>query len=286
MKKIDLVVCDLDNTLYDWVSYFVPSFYAFAQKASEILSCDHEKLLDEFKLVHQRHHDSEHPFSLLETQTVKDSFQGKTLKEITDELDPAFHIFNQQRKKTLSNYQGVSSTLMTLQSNGIRIVAHTESKLHAVIDRLRRLDLEQFFSAIYCRERADSAHPNPESAKTFMKSFPLNKIIELKKDQVKPDPAVLLEICSREGSAPATTAYIGDSMARDILMAKRASVYAIWARYGTLVNPELYKKLVRISHWTNADIQRERKLKEEVTSIQPDLIVDEFSEILSVLLPH
>lgn len=284
MNKCDLIVCDLDNTLYDWVGYFVPSFYSYAQKASELLGCNLDSLLDEFKAVHQKHHDSEHPFALLETRIVQTAFAGKSKKDIAERLDPAFYVFNKERKKTLATYEGVHRTLKKLQSHQIKIVAHTEGKLHAVIDRLRRLDLEQYFSAIYCRERADSEHPNPEAAATFMGSFPLDKITELKKHQVKPDPQVLLEICKREGGTPNKTAYVGDSMARDILMAKRAGVYAIWAKYGTLVDKEQYEKLVRITHWTEADVQREIKLKEEASAIQPDLIVDSFSEIVSKII--
>lgn len=68
--RLKLLVCDLDNTLYDWVAYFVPSFYAMAAKVVELLGCDREKLLDDFREVHQRHHDSEQPFALLETRTV------------------------------------------------------------------------------------------------------------------------------------------------------------------------------------------------------------------------
>ena len=283
MKKIRLLVCDLDNTLYNWVSYFVPSFYSLAQKASEIIQCDIEQLLDDFRSVHQTHHDSEHPFALLETRTVLETYKGKSRNEIAEILDPAFHIFNKTRKKTSTSYAEVPSTLKYLMSNNIKIVAHTESKLHAVMDRLRRLELEQYFSSIYCRERADSKHPDSEAAKRFMTSFPLDKVIELKKHQVKPDPAVLLAICKHEETPPDKTAYIGDSMARDILMAKNAKVYAIWAKYGAAIDMEQYKKLVRISHWTSEDVQREIYLKEQAKEIKPDLTVDCFSDLKKIM---
>jgi FMN phosphatase YigB (HAD superfamily) len=54
--RFKLLICDLDNTLYDWVAYFVPSFYAMVDKVVELLGCDRERLLDDFRKVHQRHH--------------------------------------------------------------------------------------------------------------------------------------------------------------------------------------------------------------------------------------
>ena len=39
-----LLVCDLDNTLYDCVAYFVPSFYAMVDAATSIMGCNRENL--------------------------------------------------------------------------------------------------------------------------------------------------------------------------------------------------------------------------------------------------
>src|SRR4051812_24324474 len=96
-----LLVCDLDNTLYDWVSYFVPSFYAMVDRVVEITGCDRKKLLDDFRTVHQKHHDSEQPFALLETETIARMFAGVKWDDVVSKLDPAFHAFNSGRKQNL-----------------------------------------------------------------------------------------------------------------------------------------------------------------------------------------
>jgi phosphoglycolate phosphatase len=112
----------------------------------------------------------------------------------------------------------------------------------------------------------------------------MDKVVELSHQQRKPDEAVLLEICMRERSAPEVTSYVGDSVARDVLMAKRAGVFAIWAAYGARHDTVYYDKLVRISHWTPEDIEREGRLREEAKSIRPDYVCHEsFSEILAPL---
>ena len=279
-----LLVCDLDNTLYDWVSYFVPSFYAMVEKVIEITDCDREKLLDDFKIVHQKHHDSEHPFSLLETEIVRTSFRGLRRPQIAKILDPAFHAFNSNRKRLLKLHPGVSLTLATLARSDVVLVAHTDSKLYGAVDRLRRLELTKYFSRIYCRERPNSDHPDPDSGVKWLADFPMEKVVELRRHQTKPDPSVLLEICSAEGFSISETAYIGDSMARDVLMAKRAGVYAIWAAYGAGHDEAKYAKLVRISHWTEDDIETEKKLKEEAAKVRPEFTAYEsFSEVLEAL---
>lgn len=67
-------------------------------------------------------------------------------------------------------------------------------------------------------------------------------------------------------------------------MAKRAHVYAIWAKYGTNHNETDYQRLVRVSHWTDEDIRREKTLAIEVSSISPDYIAENsFAEVLSAL---
>ena len=208
----------------------------------DLLGCDREQLLDDFREVHQHHHDSEHPFALLETRTVINYFKGLERGEIAQELNPAFHAFNSARKKHLSLHPGVEPTLEYIRQQGVRLVAHTDSQLFGVVDRLTRLNLTDFFPRIYCRERAQSEHPNPETGRTWLDSFPMNQVHELSKHQLKPDPTVLVEICNAEIVAPYEAAYVGDSIARDILMAKKADVFSIWAKYGAVLHTDNYEK--------------------------------------------
>ncbi len=279
-----LLVCDLDNTLYDWVAYFVPSFYAMIDAAVEIMACDREQLLDDMKAVHQRHHDSEHPFALLETKTVRRVYHGLPIWEVARILDPAFHAFNASRKRNLKLHDGVVDTLETLASQGLKLVAHTESKLHSAIDRLQRLDLLRHFAKIYCRERAQSVHPDQVAAVRWLKAVPLDIVRELSHHQTKPSAEVLVEICAAEGIAPGDAAYVGDSIARDILMAKRVGVYAIWAAYGASHGQALYDALVRVTHWTADEVAQESRLRLEAASVTPDYVARQsFAEVLVAL---
>ena len=284
MRNKKLLVCDLDNTLYDWVGYFVPSFTAMVDAAVETMGCDKEKLLDDLRTVHQKHHDSEHPFALLETETVKERYAGMSLRDTAEALDPAFHAFNSMRKKTLHLNPGVCEGLAAIEESGTTIVAHTESKLYGAYDRLERLNILCRFKRIYCRERPASVHPNPIVSMDWFSRIPLQKVTELAHHQTKPDPDVLLEICSKEGVSPDDTAYVGDSVARDMLMARRAGVFSIWAEYGTHHDPALYADLVRVSHWTADEVAREKRLSAEAKTISPDFVAStSFDEVLTAL---
>lgn len=283
MSGFKLFVFDLDNTLYDWADYFVHAFYAMAGEASAIMGCDMDDLLDDFREVHIAHHDSEHPFALLDTDVVKNSFPGMARREIAEILDPAFHAFNVERKKRLKLYPDVEEVLRIISQTECRIVAHTESKKFSAIDRLARLNLGNFFDKIFCRESLFSSHPFPERIKGDMNQTILQKIYELPQAQRKPDPSVLLKICRNQGVAIEKSAYIGDSMNRDVLMAREAGVFSIWAKYGSKVPDETYRKLVRISHWTKEDIDRERALTSISRSLIPDLTLENgIREVLSV----
>jgi phosphoglycolate phosphatase len=279
-----LLICDLDNTLYDWVAYFVPSIYAMVDKVIEITECDRENLLDDLRSVHRRHHDAENPFSLLETRLVQRIFPGLKRNEIARVLDPAFHAFNSTRKRTLKLYPGVKEALNLITHSGIRVVAHTESKLFVVADRLVRLEIVDFFSKVYCREATRLPDLPPGYNGDRLRKFPFSRAIELSLHQRKPDPLVLKEICSRENVDVSEVLYVGDSMARDIMMAKEASVSSAWARYGAFHDPKLYDMLVRVSHWTKDEVMREKMLAKKAASVVPDFVLDRsFYEIIQVL---
>lgn len=280
-----LLVCDLDNTLYDWVGYFVPAFYAMVDESVNLLECDRERLLDDLRTVHRRHRDAEHPFALLETTTVRKKFPNWSRAEIAKALDPAFHAFNSARRQNLKLYPGVLSTLNTLSDAGVALIAHTESKLYAAVERMSRLGIDRYFRHIYCRERPLTSHPDEAAEARWLERYPIDKAVELSHHQRKPDPRVLLEICGRENVKTDDTAYVGDSITRDVLLAKGAGTFAIWAKYGTSHQAGLYEQLVRVTHWSRQDVKREERLRNLAIGTNADLILDNrFDELLPALL--
>jgi phosphoglycolate phosphatase len=81
---------------------------------------------------------------------------------------------------------------------------------------------------------------------------------------------------------PFEAVYVGDSLAKDVGMAKAAGVPGVWARYGRDYDDALWDLLVQITHWTDEDVRREERIREAYGDVEPDATIDAFSEILKV----
>ena len=65
-----------------------------------------------------------------------------------------------------------------------------------------------------------------------------------------------------------------------IYMANGAGLHSAWARFGALYNNALWLQLVRVTHWTEADVEREERLTEQAHGTKSDCIVDKFSDLI------
>src|SRR4030088_1158473 len=99
-----LLISDLDNTLYDWVTFFTASFRSMLTELTVLLQVPEATLLDEFKAVHQRYGNSGQTFAVLELPSLQRRFPDLSRDEVIKKLDPALHRFNSTRKRTLTLY--------------------------------------------------------------------------------------------------------------------------------------------------------------------------------------
>jgi phosphoglycolate phosphatase-like HAD superfamily hydrolase len=277
---IRLVITDLDNTLYDWVTFFARAFYAMVDEAVTILPVDRERLLDDLREVHIRYHNSEQPFALLETRTVQDALSGRSRRERYEILNPAFHAFNRVRANELKLYPSVADTLGKIHASGCRIVAHTEASAANAVFRLKKLDVLKYVDRLYAIEEFGEGHPDPSRESVLADVS--DRIRLLRADERKPDVRVVFDICKDAGISPDHALYIGDSIARDIGMAKSAGAASAWAKYGTYYDRALWRDLVRITHWTQEDVLRAQKAQNDYGNAVPDVTLERMDE----LLPH
>src|SRR5262245_26301782 len=153
-----LLITDLDNTLYDWVTFFSASFRSMVDELVVLLDVPEETILEEFKRVHQRYGNSEQPYAVLELPSLQRKFSDLSRDEVLKRIDPALHSFNSMRKRTLRLYDGVAETLSELQHAGVRIVGHTEAVLANSYWRLRALSIDRHFSRLYTLEGKEAIH--------------------------------------------------------------------------------------------------------------------------------
>lgn len=274
-----LIITDLDNTLYDWVTFFAKAFSAMVDELEGLVAVDRETLLSDFKRVHQRYGTSEQPFAVLELDCVRAKYPGLSRSDLKETLDPALHAFNSVRKRSLTLYEGVASTLRVLNDRGCLIVGHTEAIAVNAYYRLRLLGIDQYFHHLYTLE--GRTEPHPANGRDQELAPPPGYLTMLPPNERKPNPSLLLDICEREGVLPENALYVGDSLTRDIGMAKAAGVAAAWAKYGTHYDKTLWNVLVRVTHWTDADVARENELRHRFDKIVPDCTLERFSDLLA-----
>jgi phosphoglycolate phosphatase len=245
--------------------------------AVEILNVDRESLLTDIQLVHQKYGNSEHPFALLETNVVKNRFPGKNRAELATLLDPAFHAFNKKRKELLKLFPGVLETLQYIYKNGCKIVAYTEADVRNSMFRIESLGICKYISRLYAPMSQGLGHPH--GGKSYADESKNGFLWLLLKDYRKPNPKILEDIFVEFSLYPNKALYVGDSIIKDISMAKRAGTHAAWARYGTKYHKELWEKLVHITHWTKEDAAREFQLRNETKVVSPDVELNSFDEV-------
>ncbi|MGI0466979.1 MULTISPECIES: HAD family hydrolase [Serratia] len=275
-----LLITDLDNTLYDWVTFYSQSFSAMAEELSKEIKVPLDILLSEYKIVHQKFGNSEKPFATLELPSVISYFGTKDKIFLQKKLTRVFSAFSSKRNQTLKLYPTVRSTLKTLRERGVKIVGHTESLEFNSLYRLYKLDVIDFFDHLYTLEDNHNLHPDPKNAKVIPVKDDF--IIRLSHSESKPNPKLLEHICFTESIDVKDAVYVGDSITKDISMAKSIGMKAVWACYGRQFSPELWKILVKITHWTDIDVEREEQLKKSFSKIEPDYTINSFSEILEL----
>lgn len=270
MKK--LLITDLDDTLYDWIGFFIPSFYAMVDEIVRITGIEKKCIIQEFKEIHQYYGSVEYPFATLKLPSVLKKYDGLTEDEIRVKLGEAFHKFNSVRKQKLCLYEGVEFTLKKLFENGITIIGYTESSQENGYYRLKRLGVAEYFKRIYA------------SRSSFENEYILDEKIMLV-DTKKPDKDVLLSICEKENCSIEDSVYVGDSLTKDIYMSGMAGITSVWANYDKEKN-NYYELLVEITSWTDEDFKRESKIKEAFleSGMKPDYVINDFKELLTILL--
>lgn len=77
-----LLITDLDNTLYDWVTFFSAAFRSMVGELNKLLDVPEETILSEFKTIHQRYGNSEQPFAVLELPSLQRRFADLSRDEL------------------------------------------------------------------------------------------------------------------------------------------------------------------------------------------------------------
>jgi len=286
MSSIRAVITDLDNTLYNWVDFYVPSFLAMVRELNLLTGISEEELKASFKRLHEKYGTTEYSFAIFELDVLRDLDKGQTTAQILEKYHPAIKAFRKTRKHVLHLYDGVEETLASLREHGKMIVAHTDALMYHAIARLKQLGVESFFDAIF----APPDHPLPQGIsredvryfsepERYKSTIPIQ--VELDQSIRKPDPRSLLPVLNRLAIDPQEAIYVGDSLTRDVLLAQRSGVFDVLAKYGREFTVDNYNELLKITYWTDDRIKEEEALR--ALRIEPTFAIDRFSELIYVI---
>ena len=204
---------------------------------------------------------------------LRELFPDQDLKLV---FDDAIHAYRSARKKNLELYNGVRETLHDLRSAGVLIVLYTDSLAFYTIDRIHRLGLDELVDFIF--SPPDHEIPNSVVTHTRREKYRLAHAQHLYVPEgvIKPNPEVLLDIVREVGRHKDECVYLGDSRMKDVAMAQDAGISDVFASYGVVQNHDGYPLLRNVSHWPDADVQREADPKRLVV---PTHTISQFSEI-------
>lgn len=281
MQRITVVILDLDNTLFDWVDIWYQSFKAMLDELVTTSGIDRDILLTDFKAVFTRHGTSEYAFALEELECLQAKHPGKNIAEL---YESAIHAYRSARKNVLKLFPEVEETLNKLKDAGCLLIGYTESMAYYTHYRLRKLGLDRILDYIYSPEDHDLPQGmTVEQIRMYPSdTYKLRRTVirHTPKNELKPNPEILLQIIKDVAASPDEALYVGDSLMKDISMAREAKVTDAWAKYGIAQNRPEYELLRRVTHWTASSVEKEKRLSED--QVKPTLAL---SNSLADILP-
>ncbi|MEH0420217.1 HAD family hydrolase [Streptomyces sp. B21-083] len=281
--RATLLVTDLDNTLWDWFEAWHAAFSAMLHRLCELSNVPQEQLEREIQVVHRRRGTSEYTYLLNELPSLLDINPNSRPSDVYDE---AIHAFSRERLRHTKLYAGVETTLRELAGRNVPVVAYTESVAYWAEWRIKRTGLDGLIQILYSSPDHDfPAGVGPGSLRTQPASwYGLRKTIHkhVPPGALKPDTGVLTSILADFSVDPAEAVYVGDSLMKDVAMAQEVGVQDVYARYGVSRHRDGYELLRRVSHWTDADIRREKELGARRPVSPTYVLTDDFSQLLAI----
>lgn len=275
-----MLITDLDNTIYDWVTFYSKALQTIVQQLANSLNIHEEQIYKEFQVINKRFRSIEHPHSFLEIESVKKAFDQLIYSEVKNNFFNPFVALDAAMDAFLTAYESVEETLIKLKNSGCKIVGHTDAIPANAYLRLKKLNLDFYLDRIY----TPGDFLNGQKLFQEFKLNPCKDFLRTTKgDTRKPNPTIVEDICQREGIETCRTYYLGDSLQRDISMAKLAGTKSIWARYGSNYSKSHWDVLVKVTHWSEKEVELESKFEVLEQKILPDYTINSFSEVLDVV---
>jgi phosphoglycolate phosphatase len=294
VAKIRLLVTDIDNTLFDWVTYYSVAFDALLKQLSTDVGVGYDQLAQESSAVFSAHKSIEYPFVVQELPSVIHHFGDDIDGLLNKAVRPAREAFMRAAEPHLRSYKNVKETLGTANQMGIPVIALTDAPRYVAMWKLNKLGLLDHVNAVY--GLADPKIPTqngrikvePEILLKHLQQVNFNYrgvIRTLPDEYEKPGyrglKTVLMDYeLEDDEEAKKNILWVGDNLRKDVGLGKRLGVHTVWAKYGTNLTPGSLQLLHKFSPLEN--IHKNAPIATD--SVTPDTILEQGFEGLSALL--
>jgi FMN phosphatase YigB (HAD superfamily) len=280
-KDRPLLITDLDNTIYNWVDFYAPSFRAMVHVLSREMGLGEEAIIDEFRAVYGEKGSLEYSFSVQELPSVR--CRGD--HEVSRLVMVAKGAFSRVREAHLRPYPGVKETLTWLLREGVVIVGATNAPMQQAEGRLRHLYLDRCFSGLAGWEGHDIPAGIPLMAAIKQRAVEgkyrshVEVLWPLHQSELKPSPTGYLRIMEQVGASPESTYVVGDSLHKDVRPALQVGATGVWARYGSAFEKKNFDTLLKITHWSSEKVSAVY----DEQAVEPTYTIDSFSELQTII---
>lgn len=279
-RPASLLICDVDNTLFDWNIFYARAFRALVHSVSGKYGIAEAQLYAEMKGVLAYHRSIEYPFLVQELASFR-HFRDDEMKSL---IKTARGAFLASRRRRMRPHAGVKATLDWVSRQGIPVVAVSNGPIYQTSLKLRELQLTRYFDGLVAWE----GFTPPESHDTFIGEFittrrggeEMSWSATVKFECLKPSTYPYELVLQKYEVPPSEVWVVGDSLGSDIQPGETLGLQTVWAKYGTEVEPGDLDTLLAITDWSDAQL---RALKQP-PAVTPRFTIESFGE-LEQLLP-
>ena len=154
-KDVRMVISDLDNTMYDWTAFSVPTFREAIPRIAETLGVYTPDLYKEMARV-LTSRGVEDPF-MWEAQKYARNFKGSR-DTYSDRISSVYYeILHRNRLRYIGLYPQVRETLVELSENNIIAAVLSDAPLPCARGRITELGIDSLISALVAQKVVEPA---------------------------------------------------------------------------------------------------------------------------------
>jgi phosphoglycolate phosphatase len=295
-----LLVLDIDNTVFDWVTYYVAAFVPLLKTLEGVIRVPYRVLASESKEVFTRHGSIEYPFLVQELPSVIKFYGPDIERMLREAVDPCRKTFNGAADKYLVPYDGVVDALTRMRKDnpGMSIAALTDAPRYIAMWKMNKLGVLDLFDAIYglgdpkipISEEFGRIKVDPEILHKHLKQNDFGfkgdiRVLpdEYEKPGIRGLKTILMDFELDEDAAhKKQVVWCGDNLNKDVGLGKKLGIRTVWAKYGAMVSPQLKEKLAEFS--PEHSIHKNAHLTDDKShALVPDVTLNSFSELLDII---